>query len=70
MAQMRIDDFGGYPRDSDEMMNSRVKLKKFKSAEGEGHISDYPDTTEEVYRDQEKGAGKISKHQQKPGYRN
>lgn len=69
MAQMRINDYGGWPNTSDKMMSSRNKLKEYKSAEGEGKITDYPDTTEEIHEDQEHGARKIASEKMKPGYR-
>lgn len=69
MGTRRIDDFGGYPSNSDEMMDSSVKLKHYKSADGAGEINDYPDTTEEIERDQNHGESKIKKHKQERGYR-
>lgn len=45
--------------------------KEEHSAEGEGHVGmRYPDTTEDIHRDQMHGAGKMAKHQIKEGYRN
>ncbi len=70
MSGRRIDDFGGEPRNSDQMMDSRNKLKKYSSAEGSGDIgSKYPDTTEDVKRDQNEGNAKIRSKPMKPGYR-
>jgi len=69
MADRRIDDFGGMPKTSDELMKSKTHVKHFSSAEGAGHMKDYPDTTEEIKRDQEQGVSKIKKHPQKTGYR-
>lgn len=47
------------------------KLKAERSAEGAGHVDAmYPDTTEMIHRDQEKGIGKAKAHPIKPGYRN
>lgn len=69
MADRRIDDFGGMPKTSDELMKSKTHVKHFSSAEGAGHMADYPDTTEAVKKDQEHGVKKIKQHPQKPGYR-
>lgn len=69
MAGRRIDDMGGEPHTSDMMMKSKNKLKEYRSAEGAGHINDYPDTTEDIHRDQEAGERKMSGHKLKPGYR-
>lgn len=71
MSGRRIDDYGGYARTSDEMMRSKNKLKEYKSAEGAGEIGiDYPDTTEDIHRDQDAGTKKLDGRRMKPGYRN
>ena len=71
MSGRRIDDYGGYPHSSDDSMKFKNKLKKFTSAEGSGHLGmEYPDTTEMIERDQDKGNSKIKSHPIKPGYRN
>jgi hypothetical protein len=47
------------------------KTREEKSAEGAGYIGmDDPDTTEDIYRDQEHGASKLEGRRMKPGYRN
>lgn len=70
MSGRRIDDYGGYPHSSDDAMKSKNKLKEFKSAEGSGHLgAEYPDTTEMIERDQDKGDSKIKSHPIRPGYR-
>jgi hypothetical protein len=70
MAGRRIDDFGGYPNDSEGLMKSKTHLKSYRSADGSGHVgTNYSDTTEMVHRDQEHGNGKIKGHPMKPGYR-
>lgn len=69
MAGRKIDDFGGQPHTSDMAMKSSNKVKHFSSSEGAGHMSDYPDTTEDIHRDQEHGASKMKGRQMKPGYR-
>jgi hypothetical protein len=71
MSGRRIDDYGGYPNTSEKMMKSKNKLKDFESAEGAGRIGmDYPDTTEDIHRDQEAGISKLEGRRMKPGYRN
>lgn len=69
MASRKIHEFDGYPGTSDAMMKSKNKLKEYRSAEGEGGMSDYPDTTEDIHRDQEHGARKAGAQKMKPGYR-
>lgn len=71
MSGRRITDMGGYPHTSDMSMKSKNKVSHEKSAEGAGHVdSMYPDTTEDIYRDQEQGIRKAKGHQIKSGYRN
>ncbi len=69
MGHMRIDDYGGKPRTSDEMMRSDTHTKRVESAEGTGGIMDYPDTNEDIVRDQRSGDKDIRKKPMKPGYR-
>lgn len=71
MSGRRINDFGGLPHTSDMSMKSKNNLKQYTSAEGSGHVgSNYPDTTEDIKRDQTAGNGKIKARPIKPGYRN
>ena len=70
MSGRKINDMGGWPHSSDMAMKSKNKLKEFKSAEGSGAIDGkYPDTTEDIHRDQMAGDGKIKGRQMKEGYR-
>lgn len=70
MSGRKIDDKGGYPGNSEQLMHSKTHLKTYHSAEGTGHLgSAYPDTTEEIERDQKKGASKVHAHPVKTGYR-
>lgn len=70
MSGRRIDDMGGWPHTSDMSMKSSNRVKHYSSAEGSGHIGmEYPDTTEDIHRDQQHGDGKIKSHKMKPGYR-
>ena len=70
MSGRRIHDFGGEPHTSEMLMKSKNKLKEYKSSEGAGHEgSMYPDTTEDIHRDQEAGAGKMKGREMRPGYR-
>lgn len=71
MSGRKITDMGGYPHTSDMSMKSKNSLKHYESAEGSGHVDgNYPDTTEDVKRDQMAGDGKIKARPIKPGYRN
>ena len=70
MSGRRINDYGGLPHTSDMAMKSKNSLKEYHSAEGQGHIGmEYPDTTEDVRRDQENGDKSIGKHKMRSGYR-
>jgi hypothetical protein len=70
MSGRRITDMGGYPHTSDMAMDSKNRLKKYESAEGSGHVgTDYPDTTEDIHRDQDMGDAKAKGRPLKPGYR-
>ncbi len=71
MSGRRIDDhkawMGSSPKGSPLPMES--KMKEESSAEGAGGIMDYPDTTEDIKRDQVAGIGKMRGRPLKPGYR-
>jgi hypothetical protein len=69
MAGMGINDYGGMPHTSDMAMKSKTHTKEYQTAEGMGGIKDYPDTTEQVHRDQRSGESQIKKQPMKPGYR-
>jgi hypothetical protein len=69
MAGRKINDYGGYPHSSDMSMKSKTHLKEYHSTEGSGGIKDYPDTTENIQRDQKTGDGKVRAHPMKTGYR-
>jgi hypothetical protein len=71
MSGRKITDMGGYPHTSDMSMKTGNKLTHERSAEGAGHLgSTYPDTTEEILRDQNAGISKAEARKPKPGYRN
>ena len=71
MSGRKIHDMGGYPHTSDMAMKSSNKVSHYHSAEGSGHLDgQYPDTTEDIRRDQMAGDGKIKGRAIKPGYRN
>lgn len=70
MAGRKIDDhafWGGKGREYP--LPDGAKMKKVASHEGEGGISDYPDTNEKIVSDQGKGDSKIKGHKMKDGYR-
>jgi hypothetical protein len=70
MSGRRINDFGGEPHTSDMAMKSKNSLKSYRSAEGSGHLgSSYPDTTEDIHRDQMHADSKVKSHKMKTGYR-
>lgn len=71
MSGRRINDMGGEPHTSDMAMKSKNKVKHFTSTVGAGHEDGmYPDTTEDIHRDQEHGVSKIKSKPMKTGFRN
>lgn len=73
MSGRRIDDHsfwaGGKGKDS-VFPDGPHKVKTETSAEGSGHLgSEYPDTTEDIRRDQMQGDSKIKGRKIKSGYR-
>ncbi len=70
MSGRKINDYGGMPHTSDMSMKSKNSVKHYQSAEGAGHLDgNYPDTTEDIRRDQMAGDSKIKSKPIKPGYR-
>jgi hypothetical protein len=70
MSGRKINDYGGMPHSSDMAMKSKNSLKHFSSAEGSGAIDGkYPDTTEDIKRDQLHGDSKIKGRPMKEGFR-
>jgi hypothetical protein len=74
MSGRRIDDhkfWAGGPGKDSVLPDGPHKVKTERSAEGSGHLgSKYPDTTEDIHKDQMMGDGKIKSHPIKSGYRN
>lgn len=69
MAGRKINDYGGWAHTSDMQMKTGNKLMSHSSAEGAGAMPDYPDTTEDIKRDQVAGIGKMKSQKMKSGYR-
>lgn len=71
MSQRRIDDHANWTgkAPSGQVFADGSKMKEERSADGEGGIMDYPDTTEDIRRDQMAGDAKIRSKPMKPGYR-
>lgn len=65
----RINDYEGMPHTSDMAMKSSNKLKEYHSCEGAGAMPNYPQTSEDIHRDQKAGVGKLEGRKMKPGYR-
>lgn len=73
MSGRKIDDHSSWVGSSPKNvpLPDGAKMKSMRSAEGAGHLgSTYPDTEEQVLRDQNAGIGKAKSHAIKPGYRN
>lgn len=68
----RIDDhsswMGGASKGS--VFPEGAKVKHESSAEGDGHLPKYEDTTEAIHSVQKIAASKSKSHGMKPGYRN
>ncbi len=70
MAGRRIDDHASFAGKGGKYpLPEGNKMKEFRSAEGVGEESDYPDTSEKIYSDQKKGESKARGQKMKPGYR-
>lgn len=72
MAAQRIDDhsfWAGRPGKDDVFPDGPHKVKSEFSADGDGHLSKYEDTTEAIRSQQEMSAKKSKAHSQRPGYR-
>jgi hypothetical protein len=72
VAGRKIDDHGSWigKGGSHGPLPMESKMKQEHSADGAGSLNmDYPDTTEHIHRDQEKGQSKVHGHKMKPGYR-
>lgn len=71
MAGRRIDDHSSWVgKGSDgSVFPMGCKMKRESSAEGAGSVTDYPDTTEAIRKDQEASERKIRGHKQREGYR-
>ena len=70
MAGRRIDDHASFAGKGGEYpLPTGNKMKKFTSAEGDGHVgTEYPDTSEAIEKDQKAGVSKARAHKMKPGY--
>jgi len=72
MAGRKIDDhsfWGGKGEAGSVFPDGAHKLHMEKDDGHAGGITDYPDTTEHIERDQEEGVGKVKKQPLKSGYR-
>jgi hypothetical protein len=71
MASRRIDDhsFWAGSRSKESVLPMQAKMKQESSAEGAGHLGDYPDTTEAIKKDQGMQDKKMRSQSMKPGFR-
>lgn len=72
MAERKIDDHSSWVGKGSKgsVFADGAKVKEYRSAEGAGKISSYPDSSEEVLRDQSGGVSKLKSRPMKEGYRN
>lgn len=72
MSGRRINDHSSWvgKGGKDSVFPAGNKVKHEFSAEGSAHLgAEYPDTTEDIKRDQDHSASKVKSHKIKPGYR-
>lgn len=72
MSGRRVDDHSAWMGKGGEHgpLPMESKMKQEHSAEGAGHLGmEYPDTTEEIRRDQMKADSHVKGHKIKAGYR-
>lgn len=72
MSGRKIDDHKFWAGSSEEgtVFPKGAKMKAERSGESEGDLgSNYPDTTDDIRRDQDRGADKIRSRPVKPGNR-
>ncbi len=72
MGGQRIDDhqfWAGRPGKDDVFPDGPHKVKSESSAEGDGHLNKYEDTTEAIHSQQEMAKSKSRSHSQRPAYR-
>jgi len=71
MAARKIDDhsFWAGGKGKNAVLPDGVHTKSESSAEGEGHLSNYEDTTEAIKKQQMMNKSKIAGHKMKEGYR-
>lgn len=71
MSGRRIDDHSAWMGKGKNypLPDGPHKLKAERGCEGAGHIADYPDTTEDIHRDQEASVRHLESKRMKPGYR-
>ena len=71
MAGRRIDDHASFAGKSGKYpLPEGNKMKSFSSEEGAGAVMDYPDTSEDIKRDQGMNVSKMHAHKIKAGHRN
>jgi hypothetical protein len=70
MSGKRIDDHKFFAGSGSPKFPKGVHTKDYSSAEGDGRLSHYEDTTETIKSQQEMGVKKARGHAQKPGHRN
>ena len=71
MSGRKIDDhkFWAGSRHEGSVFPKGAHTKMESSAEGSGHMADYPDTTEAIHEVQESSKKKVHSKPMKPGYR-
>lgn len=70
MAARRIDDHASFAGKGGKYpLPEGNKMKEYRSAEGAGEMTDYPDTSEDIHRDQEQGIRQAKGRKLKTGYR-
>lgn len=72
MAERKINDHSSWVGKGSKgsVFADGAKVKEYASVKGAGAVGSYPDSSEEVARDQMGGSSKLDSKRMKPGYRN
>lgn len=69
MSRQAIKDFGGYPKDSDAVLNSKSKVERQPEFGGYDGSGEYPDRAKDILKAQKETVSKYHGQKMKEGYR-
>jgi hypothetical protein len=70
MSRQAIKDFGGYPKDSDEVLSRGTKVSRMEKFNGYDGSGEYPDTSKDILTQQKKTVDTYKRQKMKEGFRN